>query len=54
MSVAQQGVDELRGGIGVHVPQLRQPGAQLADGVEFGLVVGALAGPPPCRSEPVE
>ena len=54
MGLPQQGVDEAGGVIGAGVPQPRQPGAQLADGVELGLVVRALAGPAPGCDEAVE
>ena len=50
----QQGVDQCGGLILVCVPQPLEPGAQLADRVELGLVVRARPGPPPGRDELVE
>jgi hypothetical protein len=54
VGLPQQPIDEGGGVVWAGVPQPRQPGAQLADGVQLGLVVGALAGPPPGRGEAVE
>jgi len=52
--VPQQRVDQVRGLVLGHVPQARENQAQPPDLVEFLLVVGAAAGPPPKVDEPVE
>jgi hypothetical protein len=52
--VPQQAVDQLGGLVLSHVPQPLENRAQPPDLVEFLLVVGAAAGPPPVLDEPVE
>jgi hypothetical protein len=52
--VPQQRVDEGGRLVLGHLPQLRETRAELPDLVEFLLVMGATAGPPPVLGELVE
>jgi hypothetical protein len=52
--VPQQRVDEGGRLVLGHVPQLRETRAELPDLVEFLLVMGSTAGPPPVLGELVE